>query len=58
MRYLEPLTECCAAIAATYIVRSYVESKIVEVQDSTGGEGAILMRIITQETKRSIFGVY
>jgi hypothetical protein len=58
MRYLEPLTECGTAIAATYIVRSYVESKIVEVQDSTGGEGAILMRIITQETKRSIFGVY
>jgi hypothetical protein len=37
MRYLEPLTECCTAIAATYIVRSYVESKIVEVQESTGG---------------------
>jgi hypothetical protein len=56
MRYLEPLTECCTAITATYLVRSCVESKIVE--DSTGGEGAILMRIITQETKRSILGVY
>ena len=38
MRYLEPLTEGCTAIAAIYIVRSYVESKIVEeVQESTGG---------------------
>jgi hypothetical protein len=43
MRYSEPLTEGCTAITATYIARSCVESKIVEVQESTDGEGAILM---------------